>query len=530
MTALDVTSGLNCAAFLSREAARRPAAMAIIHPDLGTRTYRELDGRTAALAAGLGRLGLRAGDRVAAWLETSLEYAELYLAAARSGLVLVPMSVRLSVREAAHNVADSGARCLVYPAGSAERGEELASMCALEHQVALGPGRAPAGAIDFASLVAAGADSGPQAMPAGSDFVIAYTSGTTGRARGAVMTHASSLAVWRLNAHSYSLVRGGTYAFINDLSIASAVVSLLLTQLYLGGCVVLVDGLSMDRVVDLVAQTQSTSIHLPSPFVEDFLAVAGAEPAKIASLVTALHGGAPLTQQQRERLWRLVGPGYIECWGMTENTGGGVTATTRADALGLTRAADFFNSVGSAVIDVDIRVVGEDGQPITPSGPDRVGELQVSSPALVRGYWNDPEATERAFAGGWYHTGDLGWMDEAGYLYMVDRRTDLIVSGGMNVYPSEVEAVINRLPFIRESVVVGIAHPRWGTGVAAIVVPEAMDPPRSAELIEFCRANIASYKKPTKVFVVEKLPRTSTGKVQRALVRDWANSGRLAEW
>jgi fatty-acyl-CoA synthase len=530
MTALDLTSGLNCAAFLSREAARRPRAVAIIHPGRGTRTYRELDQRTAALSAGLAGLGLQAGDRLVAWLETSLEYAELYLTAARSGLVLVPMNRRLSVREAAHIIADSGARCLVFSASSAERVEELASICALEQRVMLGSGRPPAGVVHFTSLLTAGDVGHPKPMPDASDFVIAYTSGTTGKPRGAVMTHASSLAVWRLNSHSFSLVRGGTYTFISDLSIASPAVCLMLPQLYLGGCVVLVDGLPMDRVVDIIAQTQSTSIHLPSPFEEDFLAVAEAEPAKIASLVTALHGGAPLTRQVRERLWRLVGPGYIACWGMTENTGGGVTATTRADAMGQARAADFLTSVGSAVIDVDVRVVGEDGQPITSSSPEQVGELHVSSPALVRGYWNDEQATERAFADGWYHTGDLGWMDDAGYVYMVDRRTDLIISGGMNVYPSEVEAVINQLPFIRESAVVGIPHPRWGTGVAAIVVPVAMDPPRSAELIEFCRASIASYKKPLKVFAVAELPRTSTGKIRRALLREWACSGQLGEW
>jgi acyl-CoA synthetase (AMP-forming)/AMP-acid ligase II len=175
-------------------------------------------------------------------------------------------------------------------------------------------------------------------------------------------------------------------------------------------------------------------------------------------------------------------------------------------------------SVGRATVDAAVRLVDEVGTELPWDGTT-VGELTVWSPALMVGYWNQPEATEQAFLDGWYRTGDLGTIDPDGYVTIADRRTDLIVSGGMNVYPSEVEEVIHRLPGIVEASVVGLPHERWGQSVTAVVVTAPGSSLTAEDIAEHCRRSLASYKKPTRVLFVDELPRTASLKVSRAAVR-----------
>ncbi|MGH3520911.1 MAG: class I adenylate-forming enzyme family protein, partial [Haloechinothrix sp.] len=265
-----------------------------------------------------------------------------------------------------------------------------------------------------------------------------------------------------------------------------------------------------------IAERRANFTYAPSPLLNEITRSWERHPHRWKSLTTVLHSASKADPQVLAAFAEVSGGRLVEGWGMTENSGGLVTATTPAD---LTAGTELFDTVGRAVVETGVRVVDAGGTDLAHDGVT-VGELLVSSPALADGYWNQPDATAAAFRAGWYHTGDLGTIDPAGYVRIAERRTDLIVSGGMNVYPSEVEQVIGADPRVAACAVVGIPHAQWGQAVAAAVVRASgaggLD---ASDVIEVCRAHLASYKKPTAVVFLDALPMTHSMKIARAEVR-----------
>jgi fatty-acyl-CoA synthase len=518
----------NAAGPVTLFAGANPNAVALEWYGGSQRTYGELERRTTLLASGLLAWGCHKGDRVAAWLEDSLEMIELYLACAKAGLVLVPLNDLLQRPEAAHQLRDSGARILCFSDRLVEKAEAVLEECDIKHLVQVGS-IALAGSITYADLLQKGSYSRLQPCDGDDPFVLAYTSGTTGFPKGAVLTHRSAFAIWRINALTYSFQRRGTYAIAQGMSFPTYVVALLMTQLYLGGRVLVAGPRGMDELVEILGREAVTTVGVPSPLIPDFCSAVERQPSRLASVLTVLHGGSSVPKEVMRRLWDSVGSRYVEVWGMTENSGGGLSSTTQLDAIGHWEADDFFASVGRAAAETSIDLIGEDGERLPHDGSS-VGELVARSPALFAGYWQNPAATEAATAGGWYHTGDMGRIDAAGYVYISDRRTDLIISGGLNVYPSEVERVIQELDFVKECAVVGIPHPKWGRTVVAVIVSQAGTAARGQTVIDYCRQRLASYKKPTQVFSTSELPKTPGGKVRRAVVRERVERGELSGW
>lgn len=500
-------------------ARRTPALVAVAQRDGRRVTYAELDARTNRLANALGGLGLVPGDRLAAWMEDGVEYVELYLAAAKAGLVMVPINARFTAAEAEYQLADSGARALFWTSGLAGPVACLSltprDMITVSTAGAAGDGAAHR----FDDLVAGGA-SGRPAPPAPDDlYIIGYTSGTTGVPKGAMLTHASVLAIARLNALSYRLPPFSVAALSGSMSFVATVPAHIICHLYLGGTAVIMGPWDVDGLLDTLEAERATFTYIPSPLLGDFTEAVARRPSALATVESLLHSASRAEPARLVALCDVVGDRFVEGWGMTENSGGLATATTRADVTRRSAAADPFASVGRAVVESAVEVVGPDGDPLPHDGAS-VGELLVRSPALMAGYWNNPDATARALRDGWYHTGDLGSLDPAGYVYITERRTDLIVSGGMNVYPSEVERCLRTLPGVRDCAVVGVPHPRWGQTVAALVVPEQGADVTAAAVVEHCRHHLASYKKPTLVVFADDLPRTSNHKLARNRVRD----------
>jgi fatty-acyl-CoA synthase len=514
---------------LTFHARRTPSAVAIEWVGGAKRTYGELENRTLRLGSALRGLGLNEGDRVAGWLEDSFECLELYLACAKAGLVMVPLNVRFQPSEASYQVTDSGARVLLYSDGLADRTDEVRKECALTALVQVGAARLE-GATHFSDLLAAGTSSSPF-PPADPDAAIAlaYTSGTTGFAKGAILTNRSAVTIWRINALSFSFQRGGTYAGTHQsMSNPSAVIALFMVQMYLGGRVLLLGRRGMDEVVEIIERESVNAASIATPLLPDFIAEVDRHPSRLRSMVTVIHGGSTATPEVKRKLWEAVGHRYLEAWGMTENTGGALCTTTRLDALGGWAALDFFASVGRPAAETQVKIVDEAGNDLLHDGL-AVGELVAASPALASGYWRQEEASAAAFQSDGYHSGDLGSIDAAGYVYLSDRRTDLIVTGGMNVYPSEVERVIEALAELEECAVVSAPHPRWGRTVVAVVVPRPGATVTAAQVIDHCRNRLASYKKPTKVYIASQLPRTTGGKLRRHLVRERLEGGKLNE-
>jgi fatty-acyl-CoA synthase len=477
-----------------------PGRVALAEPGGRARSYAELDSRANRLAQGLLARGLHPGDRVAVWLGTRIEYVETYLACAKAGLVVVPVNIRFTAPEARFVLDDSGARALVHERSVADRLDGAAGGLTLLDVD--GPG--------FDGFVAAGADTPPPPPHPDDLLVIGYTSGTTGFPKGAELTHRSVTHLGLTNALSCRYGLGSVQVFGLSLSFTATVPAHVLPHLAVGGTSVLLPRWDTERVVAEIAAHRADFVILPGPAIAGFAALAEADPARVGSLRSVLHSASKAPPEQLERLVGAIGPRLVEGWGMTENSGGLLTATTERDYADA--VPGIFGSVGRAVPGTRVTVVDEAGRPLPHDGTT-IGQLVATSGSLARGYWNRPDASEATFGGGVYRTGDLGTVDEHGYVSIVDRRSDLIVSGGMNVYPSEIERVLAGIDGVVECVVVGAPHERWGqTPVAFVVAPGRTAP----ELLERCRRGLAGYKLPSRVILRDALPRNAAGKIVRS--------------
>lgn len=492
-------------------ALRTPRRAALELPGGARRTYADLDERSNRLAQALLAQGLNPGARVAIWLGNCLEYLDTYLACAKAGLVVVQVNIRNKSAEARYQLENSGASALVFCDAVAAYVTELG----LEDLVLVTIGEpTSSGCHRFEDFLAAGADTMPP-DPADDDLlVIGYTSGTTGFPKGAELTHRSVKTLGQTNAFTNRYTMASTQVFGLSLSFTAGIPAHVLTHLYVGGTTILLEDWDTEVLVDAIARHRATFTILPSPPILEFCDVAAKDPSRIASLTSVLHSASKAPPAHLERLVDVIGPRLVEGWGMTENSGGLVSATVAADYD--PPREGIFESVGTAAPDAVVRLLDEDGG-VLPHDGTAVGQLVVHSASMARGYWNNPEASAATFRDGWYYTGDLGRIDDEGYVYVLDRRPDLIISGGMNIYPSELERVILNLPGVHECAVVAADHQRWGQTPVAFVVAQADVTPEA--VIAQCERELASYKKPTQVHLVAQLPRNNSGKVLKNELR-----------
>jgi len=506
---------------LARQAPARPV---LVGADGRSLTRAQLDERTSRLANAFLGAGLAPGDRVAVWMEDVPETVEVYLAAAKASLVGVPIGRLLAAPEAAYVLTDVGARALVTSQGLAER--VAPALAATDHEldvlVALGEPGADRTAR-YEDFLAAGTPDLPTArQPADDqDVLVGYTSGTTGFPKGALIRERALREILAISATARRLHLYGTGLMTASLSFPAILPADIFTHLFIGGTIHLTNGWDVERVLSTVERIRATYMYLPSPVMLEFAEAATARPDAIASLRTIMHSGSKAPPDKVAAVCAATGGRYVEIWGMMENSGGPVTATTEADLTG--DAADIFASVGRPVPACEVRVLDPAGRPLPP-GPDNVGELVLASPALFSGYWNNEKATADAVRDGWYRSGDLGWTDAAGYVYLVDRRSDLIVSGGANVYPSEIERVIAAHPGVVEVAVVGVPHPRWGRRPVAVVVPRPGTAISEAEIVALCRSQLARFKAPDRVLFTAEIAHNASHKLLRKKVQEWAES------
>jgi acyl-CoA synthetase (AMP-forming)/AMP-acid ligase II len=484
-------------------------------------TYAQLDRRSNQLANAFLAAGLAAGDRIALWMTTGISTVEVYFAAAKAGLVVTPVNDKLVPNEAIFQVESSGARGLVYSGELEHNAAEVLETCELA-LVACDSAPGLPGARLLESMVERGSESRPRGPQPHDLYLLAYTSGTTGRPKGAMLTHQTILTAGRMNALSYRLPIGSVGLYRTSMSFPATIGSFLMSHLHTRGTVVLASSGDPEWIVDQVIRHRANYSSIAPPLLGGFIAEIKKRPEALSSLTSVLCGASAAPPSLLREAVDVIGDRLLEGWGMTEHSGALVTATTRLDFTGHDEArSDVFSSVGRAVPGALIRLAGDDREPLQHDGV-AVGELVISSPALAVGYWNNPEATAEAFVDGWYHTGDLATIDEQGYVYVSDRRSDLIVTGGINVYPREVESVLENMPGIRDVAVVGAPHPKWGQSVVAVVVPKANQQISESAVIDFARGRMAGFKKPTRVIFVEGLPKTVSEKVKRQEIRNLA--------
>jgi fatty-acyl-CoA synthase len=487
-------------------------------------TYRQLDDRATRLANAFRGVGLARGDRIAAWMTDCFEYVEVYLAAAKAGLVICPINSRFTAHEASPLLGAADARLLVWTADLDDKVAEL-GMGAREQLRGLRVGAAGRRPEDYETFLAGGSVGEVSDPPEPSDLlVLGFTSGTTGVPKGAMLTHASVVAIGYQNAFAFRLAAYPEWGLTGSMSFVSVVPAHVLCALRLGGTVTIMGRWDPDGLVDAIRRHRLTFVYIPSPLLDDVTAALDADRGAWGSLESVLHSASSASPERLAELHSVVGSRLVEGWGMTEHSGGLVTATSALDYLGARPGDPVFSTVGRPIIDAQVRLVDESGSELPHDG-ETIGELQVASPGLMSGYWNAPEASEAAMRGGWYHSGDLGTISPTGYVGVSERRTDLIVSGGANVYSTEVEHRIAEIAGVLDVAVVGAPHPRWGQSVVAVVVADASAGLTAETVIEYCRQRLAGYKKPSRVFFVAELPRTTSLKVARGelreLVRGW---------
>jgi fatty-acyl-CoA synthase len=497
-----------------RRWARLSPDVAALRFEKRTLTYRDLDARVDRLAGALAARGLGAGDRLAVLSPNSVEVWETYLAGVRLGAAVVPVNFRLAVPEVAHILADSAPRVLVVDGSLAAVAAPALAAAGLPDVLVLVTG--DAADQGYEAVLASGPD-GPleRGIPEDSAAFIIYTSGTTGRPKGAVLTHRNLLLhvfsqLATINDDSTRRIEAPGTPMFHIAGIAGGLPSLLH-----GGTHVILrsGGLGPAQILDLIETERLTTIGLVPSVWAQVIAEPDIAERDLSSLRVAYWGAAPAsTRLLRSMIDTLAPAQVVSYFGQTECCP--VTCVLRGED-----AVRKLGSIGRPMLNVEIRLVDDDLQDV-PVG--EVGEIVYRSPMVMKEYWNDPAATAQAFDGGWFHSGDLVREDEEGFLFVVDRKKDMIISGGENIYCVEVEDVVGSHPAVAEVAVIGVPDEKYGeTPLAVVRAADPAHPPAADELNAWCRERLASYKRPRHYVVVpDPLPRNAGGKVVKGELRD----------
>jgi acyl-CoA synthetase (AMP-forming)/AMP-acid ligase II len=475
-------------------------------------------------------LGLERGSRFAVLSLNSHRFAALYHAAFLGAGIINPLNIRFAPRELHHALADSGAEVVFVDRAFAPRLAEAmaydASAMSVRTVVALDEGTPPTSHdVTFDDLVAAGSERLPAEPEEDDPVLLIYTGGTTGLPKGVLCDHRSQV----LNVYHVAAARGlgtapGAVHLHHVPMFHTNSLAALLCGPVFGQVGVILPMFDVGAVLEAVERHGVTELVLVPTMIAMLLQHPEFRPERLASLQYVGYGSAPMPPALLDRLMELFPRlQFIQGYGMTESSGP-VTILPPEDHL---KGPELLRSVGRPVPGMEVRIEGPDGSALPPG---EEGEICVRGGNLMRGYWNRPEQTEEAFRGGWYHTGDVGRVDEHGYLYLVDRAKDMIISGGENVYSLEVENAISSHPAVAQVAVIGIPHDLWGEQVHAVVVLKPGSNATAEELRDHARESIAGYKVPkTFDFRTEPLPLSATGKVVKDQLRKEYARARAAD-
>ncbi|MHC5081417.1 MAG: long-chain-fatty-acid--CoA ligase [Planctomycetota bacterium] len=488
-------------------------------------TYAVFAERVRRTAAGITGEGAGKGARVAVLLPNGPEFLELYFASPMVGTVLVPLNTRLAAPEIAAVLEDAGAHLLVYD----ESFESLACEAAARakekpHLVRVtGNGGEPAvGSGSAVGDVPDPADAGDEKEPA----QLYYTSGTTGAPKGVILTHRNVCSHAMMASAELTLSHRDVWLHAAPMfHLADAWACFAVT--WAGGRHVFAPRFEPGLVLDMILKQGVTLTNLVPTMLNALVAHPGASDRAYPSLRVLLSGGAPIAPALVRRIMDTFKCDYIQTYGLTETSPYLTLSKLEASLERLPEEERFWYKActGRPLRGVNLRVVDGSGRDV-PADREAVGEIVVRGPSVTPGYWRNPEETEKAFQGGWFHTGDLAVMDGEGYVNIVDRKKDVIVTGGEQVYSVEVENALLRHPAVFEAAVVAVPDEVWGEAVKAVVVLKEGHEVGAGVLIAFCREAMASYKAPKSVDFTDGLPRTGSKKIDKRAVRERYWTGR----
>jgi fatty-acyl-CoA synthase len=475
-------------------------------------TYRDFNSRVNRLAHALLRLGLKKGDKVAALFYNSVPFVESYFAAIKAGGVFVPVNFRFVGKEATYVLNQSDARFFFF-------GEEFIPLVQgiqthlpqVESRITTGIFPDPK-VRKYSDLFTDSPESEPPvSLCEDDDCQIMYTSGTTGKPKGAVITHRNVL--WNLFNTIYGREEkeGEVSLVVGPLYHTAALNNHFTLRVALGGTSILVKEFHAQRVLEVIARERVTVISGAPAMFHFLLNLPDKERYDTQSVTKCTTGASILPDETKARLFKFFPnvKGIYDVYGCTECSPN-ICILKAKDSL---RKKE---SVGPPLPFLEVRIVDDQGLPVPPGS---VGELTCRGPNVMKGYYQDPQGTSEALRDGWLHTGDLARMDEEGFVYIVDRKKDMIISGGENIYPREIEELLYRHPKVRDAAVVGIPDPLWGESVRAFIVLKNQETMKEDEVVDYCRSHLASYKKPKSVLFVPSLPRNPSGKVLKTVLR-----------
>ena len=487
-----------------------------------TITYGEYYSRSKRLANALAAGGLKRTDRIAILSQNCPEYVELHGASGISGFIAVGINYRLAAPEQAQILTDCEPAVFVFESEYADRAAELRAYLPKNTRlicIEAAPGDAKKfGAESYDAILMAAADTAP-ALRANEDDIVflIYTSGTTGRPKGVMLHNSGQLEQARLQATVSGAQQIDRMLIVMPFYHIGGTTELL-TYFSVGATIVLHRAFDAKVILESVQKHRVTSAHLAPTMIQMMLEVQEKTPIDVSSLHTVCYASAPMSVALSRRANAVFGKIFMQIYGMSE--GGAATALLKHQhhLEGTPKETGRLASAGQPMFGSEIRVVRPDG---TDCDIGEIGEVWGRSKFLMKGYWRNPEATQAAIGDTWMHTGDMGYFDEDHYLFIADRKKDMIISGGENIYSREVEETLLLHPAVAEAAVIGVPDPKWGESVKAFVSFKPGASATEAELIEHCRASIASYKKPKSVEVMPALPRIlSTNKIDKKKMRE----------
>ncbi|MFJ8931983.1 AMP-binding protein [Streptomyces sp. NPDC102364] len=520
---------MNLGIYLTRTARHRPDATALVCGER-TWTYAELDAATDRLAAALLARGLRPGDAVASLAWNRGELVEIEFALYKAGLVRAPINARLGRGEIEHILRYAPVRVLLFD--EAHRDDALAAVEAAGTDclpVALDASDEGAEVVEYGALldsVPAG-DTSVQIVEVdeGDPCVLNFTSGSTGTLKAAVQTFGNRLATMRkmLMGEDSRPLPGTRYLACGPITHATGMP--LLAHVFAGATIHVLPSWDAGAFLKTVEQERITGTFLVPAMLNMVLAHPDAGSHDLSTLTSVRVGGAPISPQRLKDAVEFFGPVVGQGYGLGETTSVVAALSGEEIAHAVTDDPELLQSCGRAMYDTELRIVDDSGRSLPPR---EIGELVVRGQDCVREYWKEPELSAETFRDGWVHTGDLAWMREDGYIFLVDRKKDMIISGGFNIYCTEVEAALYEHPAVQEACVVGVPDEKWGEAVKAVVVPRPGHAPTAEEIAEFCAERLDRLKKPRSVDFVTELPTNRNGKLDRKAVREpfWADADR----
>ncbi len=500
---------MNIGGFLTKRASLSPNKEALVLGDVRL-TFRQLNQRCNRLVNAIGKLGIGPGDRVAVLSLNEPEFFDLYFGLGKLGAVLVPLNHRLAGPEIQYILNDSQARVLIFGQEFAPVVESIKSDIPCEHLVGI-MDEAPDYARSYKDLTAGASDEEPEIRCGDDDtLTILYTSGTTGRPKGAELTHNGYFGT--------SVTLRATFGEIGEVLLmplplfhigALAPVPMCI---HFGMKMVVQRAFDPKNFLELLGQEQITWFGSVPQILMFLRQVPDFEKYDWHTVKMALVYAAPVPVTLIKE-YAESGIEVRQLYGMTECTG----PATVIDGENAIKKA---GSCGPPFFHNEIRLVDMQGNDV---GPNEMGEVLIAGTNLMKGYWNKPEATAETLQNGWLYSGDMGKMDEDGFLYIMDRKKDMIISGGENIYPAEIEDLLLSHPAIADAAVIAMPDEKWGESIKAILVAREGESPTESEVIDWCQGKIGKFKIPRKVEFTSEIPRTPTGKILKRVLRDEFN-------